>query len=101
MKSFILLLVGVFFAPLPIDSFSIPTPFKPASPLYNTAYANSLGHEATGFWGRPRSEQEIINFVSRGVFDGVHRNGDSNSDSTREERIEVISAEPPVRRRDC
>ena len=46
------------------------------------------------FWGTPRSEGEIVNFISDAVFTEEH-------EADREDQwVEVISAEPPVSRSD-
>lgn len=62
---------------------------------------------ATDFWGRPRSREEIVDFVSDAVFnneyDVVSSAYDGNTSPSIKEQnrwVEVISAEPPVRRSD-
>lgn len=128
MKTFILFIIGLIGQSrvVEVGSFSIApsAPLKPfaeaptarararrppgtaASSLHNTAHANGLGHEAIGFWGRPRSEREIINFVSAGVFGDNARcrtarneddGGPPGAEGARGRRwVEVISAEPPL-----
>jgi hypothetical protein len=61
---------------------------------------------ATDFWGRPRSRQEIVDFVSDVVFDNEYDIISSSTASlvpiNEQHRrwVDVISAEPPVRRSD-
>ncbi len=66
--------------------------------------------QTTDFWGRPRSREEIVDFVSDAVFSKdeydlvsitVHDQGNAfSSVNERNQWVEVISAEPPVRRSD-
>ena len=94
MESIIIFIVGIFAAG--VDSFSIPPSHlsKETTTLsrqfYSTAEATDEA-TATTFWGVPRSEEEIVDFVSRAVF---------NIGQSQDQWVEVISAEPPVRRID-
>ena len=59
---------------------------------------------ASNFWGEPRSESEIIDFISEAVFNGVSHydaasnalNDDAPTVDQYSRRIEVISEEPPL-----
>jgi hypothetical protein len=59
--------------------------------------------ESSDFWGKPRSKEEIVDFVSDAVFSNFHEALEDNSQAKEKEQcqwVEVISAEPPVRRSD-
>jgi hypothetical protein len=55
--------------------------------------------ESSDFWGRIHSEEEIVDYVSDAVFGNIR---EDLRDKYNEQRrwVEVISAEPPVRRSD-
>jgi len=82
-----------------VDSFStvtVPTPFKAtATTTLSVSAQTDIVNEATTFWAKPRNEQEIIDFVSDAVFDNENEAANNNH-----QWVEVISAEPPVRRSD-
>jgi hypothetical protein len=80
-------------------------------PLWSTALSALQDVDpTTDFWGRPRSRKEIVDFVSDAVFNkdehdlvsiGFQDHGDALSSGNERNRwVEVISAEPPVRRSD-
>lgn len=53
------------------------------------------------FWGKARSKEEIVRFVSDVVFNDFHETyDDSQAKNELCQWVEVISAEPPVRRSD-
>lgn len=61
---------------------------------------NNNDGESSDFWGKVRSEKEIVDYVSDAVF-GIVRE-DVRDEYIEQQRrwVEVISAEPPVRRSD-
>ena len=89
-------------------ALSIPSLFvtAPAQDYLDTLSKNEVdGTNASNFWGEPRSESEIIDFISEAVFNGVsHYDAASNAlnDDVAptvdqySRRIEVISEEPPL-----
>mmetsp|Transcript_39841 Transcript_39841/g.95871 ORF Transcript_39841/g.95871 Transcript_39841/m.95871 type:complete len:129 (+) Transcript_39841:143-529(+) len=85
-----------------VQSFSIlPHPPK-ATTTTLCAAGGGVDVTTTNFWGRPRSKEEIVDFVSDAVFNNEHEAPTSNAaqllSNAQERWVEVISAEPPVRR---
>mmetsp|Transcript_26286 Transcript_26286/g.54891 ORF Transcript_26286/g.54891 Transcript_26286/m.54891 type:complete len:205 (-) Transcript_26286:628-1242(-) len=97
MKTFSIVLLGLARIIWSVESFS--TVVSILSPLKKTPVAlgvtasqtdDVIVNEATKFWGKPREEQEIINFVSSTLFNA------ENDEATADQWVEVISAEPPL-----
>lgn len=97
MKTFSIVLLGLARIIWSVESFS--TVVSILSPLKKTPVAlgvtasqtdDVIVNEATKFWGKPREEQEIINFVSSTLFNT------ENDEATADQWVEVISAEPPL-----
>lgn len=124
MTSFVAVFAGLIAVGASVESFSI-APSSPlvnklketitstsTSALYSTKAQENNAHVAATFWGSPRNEQEIIDFVSDAVFnddngnDNEHHDHEAQNDYSPQEAnvvqdrqwVEVISAEPPVRR---
>ena len=99
----VVLLLG--FQPL-VWSFSIsPSPIKETARALTQLYMDQAidAYESSDFWGKPRSKDEIVGFVSDAVFGDFHEALEDNSHAKAKEQcqwVEVISAEPPVRRSD-
>jgi hypothetical protein len=99
----VVLLLG--FQPL-VWSFSIsPSPIKETARASTQLYMDQTidVYESSDFWGKPRSKDEIVCFVSDAVFGDFHVALEDNSQAKAKEQcqwVEVISAEPPVRRSD-
>ena len=89
-----------------VDSFSTSSPRLNGTPLHvstqtqtvTVTVADNGVHAATNFWGEPRNEQEIIDFVSNAVFyNEVEASLGYFRSDVQDQWVEVISAEPPVR----
>ena len=79
-----------------IKVIALPTPTRLYATTDQTTINKSNRKPSEDFWGSPRSSEEIINFVSDAVFDNNMRGSEENN----KQWVEVISAEPPVSRRD-
>ena len=88
-------------------ALSIPSLFvtAPAQDYLDTLSKNEVDDtNASNFWGEPRSDSEIIDFISEAVFNGVSHydaasnalNDDAPTVDQYSRRIEVISEEPPL-----
>lgn len=67
--------------------------------------ANTFVDDVHDFWGSPRNEQEIIDFVSDAIFNNdddssQYHHQQSSPEVQQDQWVDVISAEPPVRRSD-
>jgi prolyl 4-hydroxylase len=88
-----------------VDSFSTSSPRLNGTPLHvstqtqtvTVTVADNGVHAATNFWGEPRNEQEIIDFVSNAVFyNEVEASLGYFRSDVQDQWVEVISAEPPL-----
>ncbi|KAL7528579.1 hypothetical protein ACHAXR_006746 [Thalassiosira sp. AJA248-18] len=101
MNSIIVLLVLVGTS---VESFSTVPPIKgatttttTATTLFESVDPTTDQHEGTNFWGSPRNEREIIDFVSDAVFDNEEvASNNSQQPNVQDQWVEVISAEPPL-----
>ena len=68
--------------------------------LYAPPPAKAAYYEGgTDFWGTPRNEREIIDYISNAVFNDASSQPNAN-EGDQCQWVEVLSAEPPVRRSD-
>ena len=101
----VLVVLFLGFQPL-VWSFSIsPSPIKETARASTQLYMDQAinVYESSDFWGKPRSKEEIVAFISDAVFSDSREALEDNSQAKSKELcqwVEVISAEPPVRRSD-
>ena len=103
MKSFIIGILGI--VGTSVESFStVPSPLKTTATTtaLSVSAQTDVVNEATTFWAKPRNEQEIVDFVSDAVFNNGNEAANNNAPPQVQDHqwVEVISAEPPVRRSD-
>ncbi len=88
----IFIVAGTFAAG--VESFSIPPSHLSRETTSSRAFYSTA--EAS-FWGVPRSEEEIVDFVSDAVFNNEYEALKSDDAPPQDRWVEMISAEPPVR----